>query len=68
MSVTKLVSQTKVLSVNRVLFSNMILVYGLAQIKPQKTPAPPILTEIIPNRLYISNLEGAQNINKIVVC
>jgi hypothetical protein len=40
----------------------------LAQIKAQKTPAPPILTEIIPNKLFISNLEGAQNVNQILVC
>jgi hypothetical protein len=35
--------------------------------KPMKTPARPILTEIIPNKLFISNLEGSQDVSRIVV-
>jgi hypothetical protein len=36
--------------------------------KPIKTPARPMLTEIIPNKLFISNLEGSQDVSRIIVC
>jgi hypothetical protein len=39
----------------------------IAVAKAQKIPAPPIITEIIPNKLFISNLEGAQNVNQLLV-
>lgn len=31
-----------------------------------KNPAPPFLTEILPNRLYISNIEGASDVARVV--
>jgi hypothetical protein len=44
-----------------------ICIYFKAGVKATKVSAPPILTEIIPKMLYISNIEGSQDVKRVEV-